>query len=99
MSLIDTKIDEIIAKLGKFEEEFAKEFVNRVKIKTPVLSGKLQDGWDYTINTGSIDISNSEDYAKYVEFGTVKQPPKAMVQTTMLEVDQIAEIAKEKAHI
>lgn len=38
-----------------------------------------------------IYLTNNANYAKYVEFGTSRMAPRAMVRSTLAEADQIAE--------
>lgn len=83
--------------LRKFKREFGIEFLKRVKQRTPVKTGALQRGYLQTQRKTSIDISNTKDYAAYVEFGTEKMAPRAMIRTTLEESEQIKDIAAEKA--
>lgn len=84
-------------RLKKFKEEFGIELLERVRARTPVRTGDLKGGWGFQMRQESIDIYNTKDYAGYVEFGTEKMAPRAMLRTSLLEKEQIAEIAKEKA--
>ena len=87
----------ITKNLELFSDEFAKEFLARLKDKTPRLSGDMADGWDMTRNTDSIDIGNTQDYAGFVEYGTVNMEPRAPLRRTLLEKEDIAQVAKKKA--
>ena len=89
--------NDLINKMKVYETEFVKEFVKRVEQRTPVLSGKLKDGYYVEENGNNYELKNREDYAAYVELGTIHQRPAAMVQTTLLEMDDIGKIAKDRA--
>lgn len=98
MSTNHTEIaNEVANKTKKFIEEWMKEFQARVTAKTPVLTGHLKEGWRTDITPTDATLSNTEDYAIYVELGTVHMAPRAMVHTTMMENEQITQIAKDKA--
>jgi hypothetical protein len=89
-------IAEVIAKniehLKDFPEEFAKEFVVRVKEKTPVRTGNLQRGWDYEVQPNDVYIFNPVDYASYVEYGTDRFEGRYMLERTLLEIDDITNV-------
>ena len=85
--------------IGAFSQAFADEFLTRVKRRTPVITGRLRDSWQATVNKGTIEIFNDMDYAIFVEEGTHKMTPRGMLRATMIEAEQIATIAKEKAGI
>lgn len=76
-----------------FKEEFANEFLERVKARTPVKTGLLQRSWESEIDEDAIVISNDVPYAQYIEYGTPKIAPFAMLEQTVAEVDEIAGIA------
>ena len=82
---IDKVFVELNTNLRKFKQEFAMEFQRRLENRTPVQKGFL--------------LSNTQDYAYYVEFGTPVMAPRAMVRTTLLEKDAIAAVAKQRAGI
>jgi hypothetical protein len=84
-------------RLRKFKQEFGIEFLERLRARTPVRSGDLQEGWGFDMKQQSIDIWNTQDYAAYVEYGTEKMAPRAMLRTTLLEKEQIAEVAKQRS--
>ena len=94
---IDSWLIEMDTKLRKFKEEWAVEFLERVRYRTPVRTGALRDGWHQQQKQTSIDVSNTQPYAAYIEYGTPKIAPRAMLRTTLEEADQIAEIATHKA--
>ena len=95
------EIDKLFAgldtKLRKFKREFGVETIERAKRRTPVVSGEMQRGWGFTERAKDIEFYNVSDHAAYVEFGTPKMAPRAPMRTTLLEADDIAKVAKEKA--
>lgn len=96
---IDKMFIDLNTNLRKFKQEFAMEFQKRVEDRTPVRTGALQAGWVTTQRQTGFDLSNTQDYAEYVENGTPHMAPKGMIRTTLLETDQIAEVAKQRAGI
>lgn len=95
------EIDNVFAglqtQLRNFKEEFGMEFMERVKSRTPVRTGHLQNSWGFTMKKTDIEIYNTAEYAAYVEYGTEHIEPRGMLRATLLEVEQIAEVAKERA--
>lgn len=97
--------DKICNEIDKFEIEFMNEFMERVKQRTPVYAGKeanvhsgaLKNGWSVVKNDNGWELDNTQNYAVYVERGTWKMAPRAMVQTTILEIPQIIKIAEDSA--
>jgi len=85
------------SRLRKFKEEWAIEFMERVKEKTPEKSGRLKESYYFTQKQEGIEFASLEDYFKYVEHGTVHMAPRRMVGRTLLEEDEITEIAMRKA--
>jgi len=83
--------------LRNFKREFGMEFLERVKAKTPVRTGHLQNSWGFTETKTDIEIYNTAEYAEYVEYGTERMEPRAMLRATLLEREQIAEVAAERA--
>lgn len=83
-------------KLRNFKRQWGIEFLARVKARTPVLTGKLQNSWGFLEEQSDIEIYNVADYASFVEFGTPKMAPRAMLQTTILESDQITDVVTNK---
>jgi hypothetical protein len=86
-----------IGNIEKFKEEFAREFLDRVKSKTPVDTGRLQDGWEAKVAGSEIEVSNAVPYAVHVERGTAHTAPVGMLAVTVLEADQIADQAARNA--
>ena len=83
--------------LDKFKEYVAEEFLERVKQKTPVVTGNLKEGWYYTETPQGFELNNFESYAIFVEMGTIHFAPRSMIQTTKLELPMIVDKAKQKA--
>jgi len=81
----DKAWDKVMDITDEMEEEFLKESLKRIKARTPVQSGTARDGW--FIKSGS--IFNRVDYVKFLELGTWKMRPIAMVKRTAAEADQI----------
>lgn len=84
-------------RLRKFKEEFGVEFTARAAEKTPVDTGALQRGWGFTMKQNDIEIYNIKDYASFIEYGTPSIEPVGMLRRTLLEKDEIAAVAAEKA--
>ena len=71
--------EEAASKLDLFAGEYAALLCERVKQKTPVLSGHLRDGWYVTVDGSSFTVGNMVEYAPFVEFGTVDTAPVGML--------------------
>lgn len=84
-------------KIKVFETAFMEEFMRRVAAKTPVRTGAAQRGYYIEEVAGVFYLKNTQDYVIYLEMGTEYIRPHAMVQSTMLEVDDIMQVAKQKA--
>jgi hypothetical protein len=97
MAIIQNVFAGLNTRLRKFKSEFGVEFMERVKEKTPVITGRLQNGWGFTMKQTDIEIWNVQDYASYVEYGTPKMAPRGMLRRTLLESQDIAKVAMERA--
>jgi len=97
MAAIDKVFLNLNTKLRKFKSEFGMEFRERVEARTPVITGKLQGGWGFEMKATDIEVYNVEPYASFVEFGTEHMAPRGMLRATLLEAEQIAEVAAQKA--
>jgi len=97
MADISITLGNIQHRLEYFAEEFAYEFEERVRERTPVQSGALQDGWHVTNEGDTIVIENPVPYAAFVEYGTPYMEPRAMLRTTLAEKNEITKIAIERA--
>ena len=98
------EIDKVFAgldtKLIKFKTEFASEVMKRVTARTPVgKTGKLKNGWGYTMHQKDVEFWNVKEYSRFVEYGTPRMAPRAMLRTTLMEADDIAKVAAQKAGI
>ena len=66
------EIDKVFAgldtRLRKFKQEFGMEVVERVKQRTPVVTGEMQAGWGFEMKATDIEIYNVSDHAAYVEY-------------------------------
>lgn len=96
------EIDRVFAgldtRLRKFKQEFGMETVERVASRTPVgKTGRLQGGWGFQMRQEDIEIYNVVEYASFVEYGTEHMAPRGMLRTTLLEADDIARVAMERA--
>jgi len=97
-------VGDAIKRLEKLEEEFEKEFLERVKQRTPVSKqdkgdvGRLQKGWSWEDDgkDGKRVFTNEAPYAIFVEQGTRYMSPTLMVGTTILESEDILKKALEK---
>jgi hypothetical protein len=98
-------IQKSIDKIDAYKDEFGKEFLARVKEKTPVDTGRLQAAWELKVNKDTITVKNpalndeGEPYAIYVEFGTDKMRGVFMLQRTIAESGDISKVAKMNAGI
>ena len=94
-------IDAVFVNLGtrlrRFKQEFAVEMLERIRARTPVETGALKGGWGQTQRQEGFDIWNTQDYAGYVEYGTIHMAPRGMIRTTLMEKEDIAKVAKERA--
>lgn len=84
-------IVDLIGRIQAFKEEFAEALLDRVKQLTPVRTGLLQSSWEAEVADDMITIGNPVYYAEYVEYGTPVMAPRAMLQTTVAEAEQIAD--------
>jgi hypothetical protein len=94
---IDKFSVELETHLRKFKEQFGIELLERTRARTPVRTGNLRDGWGFKLKDTSIEVYNTQPYATFVEYGTDKIAPRAMLRTSLAEADQITAVAAEKA--
>ena len=91
-----------------FAEEFADEFIVRVKRRTPnpptanplapsPSTGKLRRAWTSEVKGNDILIENLTEYAGYVEDGTEKMNGMHMAKTTISETPQISKLALKRS--
>ena len=64
----------------------------RILARTPVRTGRLKAGWvlHYALNQGILEatIINEVEYVLFVEYGTYKMAPRAMVEQTLRELEE-----------
>jgi hypothetical protein len=93
--------DAIRAFAAKFDQRVAdvklqtvKALVETVKEYTPVDTGNLKAGWHDDGTGGDVGmptvVSNEVPYGPFVEWGTSRMEPRAMMQRTILEAPIIA---------
>jgi hypothetical protein len=95
----ETIANDFAKKMDTFMAEFMNEFMRRVAARTPVKTGAAQQGYYIEKDNDVYYLKNTQDYIVYLELGTEYIKPHAMIQTTMLEADDIIAIAKQKAGI
>lgn len=91
-----TAINALKAKLRWFTPTYAAELNKRVKDKTPVDTGRLRAGWEVQATTGALDLTNAVPYAGFVELGTSKMAPRAMLRRTLLEAQPISDLVAKR---
>ena len=85
---VDNKFE--VPDVESFLEDFAREFVDTVKMRTPTLTGTLQNSVSAEQTTDGFNFGTDVDYGTYVEFGTSKMPAHNMFRSTVEEADLIA---------
>lgn len=101
MADIKEALAEMTKKLKQVAPVFCDIFVERVKGRTPVITGTLRDAWKVEPAGNTINIVNDANrdgnhYASFVEYGTYKMAPRGMLRATLLERDQILAEAVKK---
>lgn len=96
---LDQLVVRLKTNLRRYKEEFGVELLERTRARTPVLSGALRGGWGFVQKKESIEIYNTKDYAGYVEFGTSRMAPRAMLRTSLSEAQEISDIALKKSGV
>jgi len=97
MAGVKDKVLGLKTRLRNFRHEFGKEFADRVKERTPVVTGRLQAGWEYQLLELDVEVRNRVPYASYVESGTEMMEGRFMMAATAEEAEQIAQLAIERA--
>lgn len=95
LTLNSADLKRTISNLNKVEARFQQLFLEAVQAKTPVVTGKLRDGFQLENGT----LVNYVHYAGYVEFGTSYTRPVGMVSTTILEAPQLFQQAVEESDL
>ena len=80
----------------KVVQEVSQEVFNRVKERTPVLTGRARDGWEIIHSDKQSKISNDVPYIGVLEEGSSDQAPAGMVGVTLDEVPEIVKQSIEK---
>lgn len=60
-----------------------------VKARTPVRTGELKANWQIGKSKTSVTFSNQTPYAAFVEYGTRRMKPRAMMQKTLPETQEV----------
>lgn len=76
--------------LEQFEKDLCDALVERVKMRTPVRSGNLQNSVTGEVQTEEIIIGSDVDYAPHVEYGTINMSGRAMFRTALEELETLA---------
>jgi hypothetical protein len=84
-------------RMDDFKQEFLAEFKHRVEERTPVRTGAAKAGYYWDAEGPEATLFNKMYYVEYLEYGTIYMYPRAMVQTTMLEIDDIMKVASVRA--
>jgi HK97 gp10 family phage protein len=79
----DVPITPAIAKAANIAKTFASGLI---KARTPVDTGKLKSSWKVGLEGGGLRIKNDTFYAGFVEFGTVNMAPRAMMTSSLPEI-------------
>ena len=79
-----------------FADEFGKEYLKRVKEKTPVRSGTLRDGWEVKTPNNDVVVENNVPYADYVENGTEHMAGAFMAKVTASETGEIIKVVERR---
>lgn len=64
----------------------SKELFESIKEFTPVDTGTAQAGWELRQGPGEAEISNRVPYIGFLEYGTSKKAPVAMVQKSLARI-------------
>lgn len=86
-------------RMDAFKFEFLEEFKHRVEERTPVRTGAAKAGYYWEAEGPGATLFNKMYYVEYLEYGTPYMYPRAMVQLTMLEFDDICQVAKTHAYL
>jgi len=83
--------------IPRFLQEFAKEFLLRLNLRTPVDTGALRAANKVEVVGNTIVVSNAMIYFDFIEDGTYKIRPVGMLKTTAVELGDIARVAMQRA--
>lgn len=59
-----------------------------IKDRTPVDTGNLKRRWQVNPSGSGIEVSNSAEYATFVEYGTKKMTPRHMVSDVIPDIQE-----------
>lgn len=92
MVTFEVNMDDLDPDLEGFFDDVLKEAETRIKQRTPVATGTLQESIEVNKTSDTTyEIGSDVDYFPYVEFGTSKMAGAYMVRTTIEELPVIAE--------
>lgn len=94
---IDQVFTNLKTRLRLYKREFGMEVLERTRARTPVVTGEMKAGWGFTEKATELEFWNVSDHSAYVEFGTPTQAPQAPLRRTLLEANEITQIAAERA--
>lgn len=86
----ETEVTPAIARAANIAKTYG---LALVKARTPVDTGDLKGGWKAKLEGNGIRWTNETKYAGFVEFGTVKMAPRAMLSGS---IDDISEVFAEE---
>ena len=93
-----SKLERYNGALDAFREELAIELLNRINARTPYRSGYMLSRNDVSIDaSGNIVFRNDAPYFDFVNNGTELQPPQRIVESVLLEKEDMAKLAWERA--
>lgn len=84
-----TIIVNLKGQLDTFLNEFADEFLVRVRARTPWVTGDLNKGFSTKVVDNTVELYNTMPYFDFVEYGTPRMTPRRMVTRTVLEAEDI----------
>lgn len=82
----DTKITPAIARAANIAKTYGKALI---AARTPVDTGKLKSSWQLRLEGGGLRIKNEAPYAGFVEFGTRKMAPRAMMTSSLPDIKAV----------
>lgn len=82
----NTDITPAIAKAANVAKTFG---LALVKARTPVDTSKLKGNWEARLEGNGIRFTNDTPYAGFVEFGTRKMSPRAMLTRSLIDIEEV----------
>lgn len=85
-----TDLDEFVdIQVNKFVKDVTIEAHNQIVARTPVRTGRARAGWMFEFPAdGEGRIYNDVEYIEFLEYGTVKMAPFAMVEVTLNNLEE-----------